>query len=400
MKILILNDLLIGGGAEMQGLREKNILEKNGHKVYYLTFDSKFPSDQEYSIKNGFINIALKNSGISKIINKLCINKSLYNRILFEINRISPDIIHINNLYLAPKTQYRALSNFNNTIQTIRDYSAVCPLNTCIKLNKEVCSGMDYNNCLNVCGKNLKLRLKIMRNLNNNEQRKQSINNYICPSKKLTEYCKKHNYDIECINNPFDFEKFRKFNKKVNFADKKYLYYGAINNDKGVLPLIKAFEKFREGKQNVELILAGKVSNDVKKEIDYYIESNKIRYLGYLKYEDMINVLEEVYAIVVPSQWMENYPNTVLEAKATETLVIGSNRGGIPEMIQDNRFIFDIDNIDKIVSVLENSYFLSVDEYKAITKKNREESEKNNSIDIYYKKIIDKFNFNLKKNNS
>lgn len=390
MKILIINDLLVAGGAEMQGIREKNILEKNFHNVFYLSFDKQNNLEQ-YTKKNNFINIPIENYGLKKIVNKLFFNRNLYKNIIKEIDKISPDIIHVNNLYLASKTQYKALSNYSNTIQTIRDYSAVCPLNTCIKYDGSVCLGMKYNNCLLECGKNIKLISAIVRNKKNNRCRIKSIKKYICPSEKLTEYCKNHDYDIECINNPFDFDKFTEFKKKANFKNKKYLYYGNISKEKGVLQLIDAFLKFKENKENVELILAGKIDDNIRKIIDFHIEVNNIKYLGYLNYKDMIKVLEEIYTIVVPSKWMENYPNTVLEAKAMDTLVIGSNRGGIPEMIHDKRFIFDIDNIDDIIKVLNNSYYIEIQEYNNITKLNKDQCKQNNNIDKYYDKIIKKF---------
>lgn len=392
MRILIVNDLLVSGGAEMQGLREKKILEENGHEVFYLTFDIKFPeNDVKFNEKNGFFNIPINNMDGIKIIKKLILNKKLFKKIIFTIDRIRPDIIHVNNLYLAPITQYRAIAEYKNVIQTIRDYSAVCPKNTCIKKDMTVCRGTKYNECLGVCGENIKGKMKIIKNSYINKIRKKSIFNFICPSEKLTQYCSDHDYDIDCINNPFDFDKLNNFSKKVNFKRKKYLYYGSINEDKGVIPFIEAFEKFKKDKIDVELILAGKIDVKIEEIIRKYIEDEKVTYLGYLKYEHMIEVLQEVYSIVVPSQWMENYPNTVLEAKATGTLVIGSSRGGIPELIKNEKFIFDTNDINDINRVLENTYIVSEDEYFKITNENLIECKATNNIDTYYKKIINKF---------
>jgi glycosyltransferase involved in cell wall biosynthesis len=38
---------------------------------------------------------------------------------------------------------------------------------------------------------------------------------------------------------------------------------------------------------------------------------------------------------VVPSKWHENYPYVVLQAFAAGKPVVGSNRGGIPELVVD-----------------------------------------------------------------
>lgn len=392
MKVLIINDLLIHGGAEMQGLREKEILESYGHEVFFLTFDNNFPSDSKvYCEKNGFYNIKINNLRVEKIKNKLFFNKKLFNEINETINFIKPDIVHVNNLYLAPITQYKSLNNWN-AIQTIRDYSAICPIDTCIKSNGKVCLGSKYNNCYLECGKDLNKVFKIFRSNKYNKKRFKSIRKFICPSEKLTSYCLDHGYDIKCINNPFDFKKFHTFNKEVDFENKAYLYYGNINRDKGILELMKAFISFCNNKDDVRLIIAGKIDDEIKEEFELLVKNKKISYLGYLKYEDMIDMLKRVYAIVVPSVWMENYPNTVLEGMATKTLVIGSNRGGIPSMLSNNKgLIFDVSKKNEIIDKLEESYYLSQDEYNKIVQSSYEYTLNNNSTQQYYLRIIKAF---------
>jgi glycosyltransferase involved in cell wall biosynthesis len=51
-------------------------------------------------------------------------------------------------------------------------------------------------------------------------------------------------------------------------------------------------------------------------------------------------------AVVVPSEWYENAPLSVLEAMAYGKPVIGARIGGIPEMIDDgeNGFLFQSGN--------------------------------------------------------
>lgn len=393
MKVLLINDFLIKGGTEVQGLREKKILEDHGHNVMLLTFDCDFPENDNYfNLENGFINIKLKENFIFRILSRVFINIKVKKKIERIINSYNPDIIHLNNIYNYTITKYNVVSKYKN-IQTIRDYAAVCPLATCIKLDGSVCRGMNYNNCYSECGKSFGNIMKIFINTKNNKIRKKYINKFICPSEKLTEYCKEHNYNVECINNPFDFEKIKILDKNIDFNNKKYLYYGAINEEKGIMPFIDAFIDFSKDK-SVELVIAGKVKDSIRKDFFNKINNiNKIKYKGFLKYDDMMEELRNVYTVVVPSKWMENYPNTVLEGHATETLVIGSNRGGIPNMLSDGKgFIFDIDNKDSIVDCLEKTYKLSNQEYFDIVYKAKKFVIQNNSFDKYYFNIIKAFN--------
>lgn len=398
MKILIMNDFLVYGGAEVQGMREKKNLENNGHEVYMLTFDCNFPLKHEiYNKKNNFINIPIKKSNLKKILNCIGlfkINNKLLKKIKEEIKNISPDIIHVNNLNLDSFTQYKSVEEYK-VIQTIRDYSAVCPLGTCIKKDGSICEGEKYNNCLKECKKDIKTLSKILLNINKNKAKKQTIKNYLCPSEKLTEYCKNNEYNIRCINNPFDFDKFIALEKNIDFKKKTYLYYGAINKNKGVLELIDAFNLFDKNK-DVQLLIAGNVSKEIENDFKNKVNGNsKIKYLGKLEYDNMIKVLEKVYTIVVPSVWMENYPNTVLEGLSTGTFVIGSNRGGIPEMLSDNRgYTFDVTSIDDIIKTLEKSYNLSIEKYKEIVEKNKKYVKENNSFSTYYSRLMNEFNRN------
>ena len=50
-KILLINDLLVGGGSETVVRLEKNLLLKNGYDVYVLSFgENDVSSDKNYVI--------------------------------------------------------------------------------------------------------------------------------------------------------------------------------------------------------------------------------------------------------------------------------------------------------------------------------------------------------------
>ena len=44
MKILLMNDFLLCGGAEIYTENLANLLKNNGHDVYIITFDKEFES--------------------------------------------------------------------------------------------------------------------------------------------------------------------------------------------------------------------------------------------------------------------------------------------------------------------------------------------------------------------
>ena len=96
MKILIINELLISGGAEQSCLKTKKILEKNNHEVYYLNFDNKFEKNiLEVENQKNIINIKIPNNNINKNI----LNVYYYLKIRKTIKKINPDKIILNNIF-------------------------------------------------------------------------------------------------------------------------------------------------------------------------------------------------------------------------------------------------------------------------------------------------------------
>lgn len=389
MKILIMNDLLICGGAEIMSIMQKQILEDKEHNVYLMTFDEKYPINSTlYNSNNGFINISLKNNTLRKFYRKLEYDYILINKIRRVIDNIKPDIIIVNNFYLAPFSQYKAIDGYR-CIQVIHDYSWVCPKGTCVYRNSEICNGEKYNDCISKCNLSIKERIKLYQHKKINKLRKRIISNYISPSKMLMNYCRKHEFNISCVNNPIHLTELSILKKDIDFNNKVYLYFGAINENKGIFRLLEAFNEFSKNK-DVKLLLIGKVEEIYLDKLNEYIyNNNKVEYIGYLKHDEVLKVLNKVYCVLVPSLWMENYPTTVLEAMITECLILGSNRGGIPELIGDDRgFLFDILNKENVKHVLENSYYLSKEKYAEVINNAKNYIQVNNNNDKYYERLM------------
>ena len=384
MKVLLINDYIEGGGAELQTKREMKNLISHNDEVLFLSFDK-----ENKPIENN-INVKINKTFIAKVYNKLFVNPFIKRKIKKIIKEFNPDYIHINNIFACPLTVYSAVKKYNS-YQTIRDYVAVCSKSTCIKDDLTECDGYIHNNCKK-CLKNkgFKVKFKYSSFKRINKYKFKSINKFICPSEALTLKCQNNNHNIECINNPFDFSKAINYEKKI--IDKKiYLYYGMIEEFKGVYKLIDAFKVFSKDK-DVELHFVGKVVKPEEEKFDLAIKDiEKIKFLGYMKNDDILQKLKDVYCVVVPSLWIENYPNTVLEPMANKTLVIGSKRGGIKGMIANDNLLFDILDDKDLLNKLEYTYFLDKDTYFDIVNNNYEKIKENNNFEKYYERLTKLF---------
>lgn len=68
---------------------------------------------------------------------------------------------------------------------------------------------------------------------------------------------------------------------------------------------------------------------------DIAASDERIRFKGSVAPEDVFNVIRNLDVLAVPSQWLETGPLVVLEAQAVGVPVLGSDRGGISELVEE-----------------------------------------------------------------
>src|SRR5690606_27119957 len=117
----------------------------------------------------------------------------------------------------------------------------------------------------------------------------------------------------------------------------KFLYMGRIEKTKGVQPLLETFRQVPEA----ELTLAGTIHDEnIQQQLDRGQFPSNIQFVGYVDPDEEIPKHD---VLIVPSLWNEPFGRVVIEAYAHGKPVIGSNRGGITELIKDGLtgFLFE-----------------------------------------------------------
>ncbi len=118
-------------------------------------------------------------------------------------------------------------------------------------------------------------------------------------------------------------------------------FIGRIHQEKGVHEAVEVVGELVRGGKAVRLLIAGDDTTSYGKKLRKRVEqdpvlSGCIEFLGKVSRDRVIpDFFHRVGVLLFPSLWEEPFAITVLEALATGLPVIASNRGGTPEIINE-----------------------------------------------------------------
>ena len=319
---------------------------------------------------------------------------------------IKPDIIHLHSsiLSFANTVINTAARNRIPVIFTYHTPILTCMRGTLLKFGKNACDGrIDIDTC-SACAINYNgIPVNIAELLISVSQfagwlpAKMDLRGGIWTALRMTELvAKRKNILMEIIDrtdcivalnqwtinllkiNDVDDNKIKMVRHGINFnindypinVDRNYrkgsilrlVYLGRIVKEKGLEILLKALATIPD--VDLTLDIFGITQNSdlkFKNEIQYQASGDKrVRFKQPVKNNEVINVLAGYDILVVPSQWYETGPLVVLEAYAAGIPVIGSDLGGISEMVENgqNGILVRYDSIEdwaqKIKSLANN----------------------------------------------
>jgi glycosyltransferase involved in cell wall biosynthesis len=106
------------------------------------------------------------------------------------------------------------------------------------------------------------------------------------------------------------------------------LYVGRLSPEKGVELLVEAWRQVGDG--SLELVVVG--DGPLRERLERR-PAPRLRFTGWLPAEEVRSQMLRARALVLPSVWYEGQPMTVLEALAAGLPVLGSDIGGVPELL-------------------------------------------------------------------
>ena len=400
MNILLINKFYFQkGGAEKYFFDLKKLLEDKGNTVVLFAMQHKKNLKTKYN-KYFVSEIKTKPSkNIFKNLKTICrfwwslearrkIKKLLLN------NKIN--IAHLNNIYhqISPSILPIFKKHKIPVVMTVHDYSLVSPnynmfLNG--KIYDKIC-GKKYYKCLfDKCVNKsfvqslisvieMYLHHKIL------NVYKKNIDIFIAPSRFV---------EKKLLDAGFDKNKIKLLPHFVNpvVAKRLYgvsdyiLYFGRLSKEKGIDFLVAVMQYLPNIK--LKVVGQGPLEEKIKLQIKSY-NLNNVELTGYKSGDELENIIKNSNFIVVPSLSPETFGLNILESQVLGKIVIASNIGALPELVE-KKFLFEPGKLEDIINKIKSLTKIKkndiLDSYEIA-----EKVRKKHNPELYYKKLLEIYN--------
>lgn len=333
MRILLVTDTHdeTRGGAEKYFFKLKRKLLEEGHDVYSLGFGLNEKVGRDFFV------IRETKSLFWRHFWRMFFNYLMYKKIRKIVREINPDIIHIHNINKYTPSLLLALKGYK-IVMTVHDYGLVCPTLWNVHDDLEPCpTGMRFR-CIHKHKRNYSWPIYLSMVWAFYLKRallKRVVSVYISPSPQLNYYLEINGFNnVHFIPNFVQISDSQPHFEKMNLN--QIAYIGQLEENKGVHILIDALALVVKKKPDVKLKIAGRgsLAEKLREKVNKLGLNNNVEFLGFV--ENVSGLIQGSAFIVVPSIVMDNAPLVIQEAMTSYRPVIGSDRGGIPWLVQDN----------------------------------------------------------------
>jgi glycosyltransferase involved in cell wall biosynthesis len=299
-----------------------------------------------------------------------------YSQVKKLIARQRPDILHAHSvtMNISPLPFLAASESEIPVIMTVHDFNYACPRKWMIYSDDgDVCKyGFSWrcliSNCIsskngwaNIPYHNLRwLKIALHRWM-----LKRYVQEFITPSNILGEWMRR-SLAVEQVTHIPNFIPGKRSCNTTLQNYNEILFIGRLSQEKGVDILLQAVVKVFSVVPDSKLTVVG--DGPQKKELEELSQQlgihKKVHFEGMVDNEKLTDYYLRASVCVIPSVWMENCPVSALEALAHGRPLVGSDIGGLPELIMDGETGFivkpnDVDDLaGKLVQLLTDKKML------------------------------------------
>ncbi len=328
------------GGAEVVFLEHNNLFQAAGWNV--VPFAMQHPQNLASPWSDYWVDEIEFGTDYSLIDKLKRVPKTVYSfearkRIRQLVEKVQPNVAHCHNIYhhISPSILKELKSLGVPCVLTLHDLKIACPAYKMLAHDGicERCKGGALRNVvINKCVK-----------------QSSALSALVWFESQLHRLMRTYGDCVDAFVVPslFYLEKFvewgwprEKFRYVPNFIDTErlipeyqpgdaFVYFGRLSEEKGLSTLVQA-----TAKAGVKLKVAG--SGPLEAELKHQAAdlNAQIEFVGYLSGDNLHEFVRQARAVILPSEWYENAPLSVMEAYGLGKSVIGANVGGIPELIK------------------------------------------------------------------
>ncbi len=381
----------VRGGSDRYFFTMGELLQKHGHKV--IPFTAASPKNEPTEWAPYFPRAAdFDNPGPIDLL-RFLYSRDAVKSIHKLLNKTNIDIAHFHIYY--GKLTASILGSLKNAgiplIQTLHEYKLTCPVYSHLS-NDEICEDCEGKHFWRALPKKCNRGSLARTALSVTESYVSRLlgcvdkfDHFISVSHFLRKKMIQYGIPEEKISTVHNFTDVSDITP--NFSVGEYiLYFGRVHRSKGILTLIEAAAPLKE----VPLYIVG--DGEAMPEVQRIVEQNEcdhIHLLGFKQGDELQELILNSICTVLPSEWYENCPMSVLESFAYGKPVIGADIGGIPELVIDGVDGFLVPSAgtealrEKLLWVFEHK-----DEAAEMGKTGRKKMETEFNADIHYQKIF------------
>jgi len=349
------------GGAENYVYRTATALEGAGHDVSVLTtqrFDGLESLQPERTDYDGLdvwrffpLNVGHRSGGTGgNVLSKAVwhgidiVNPRAPRVVRLLVKRLDPDVVHTNNLMGMSAGIGRAIQGLDvHHVHTLHDYSLICPKSN---LLREFTAPGDEPVVCESPPAPCRVHAGSKRRLLG------SPDVVTGPSQHVIDVHRRHGYfeDVPCRRLQLGVEDVADEPPSIP-EEPSILYVGKQLRAKGLDTLFDTAGRMPD--VTFHVCGSGPYEDESERRAR---ELPNLVYHGHVPGAKLRQLRADATAAVVPSIWMENSPLTIYESFANGLPVVGSDIGGIPELVAEGErgYLFEAGNVCSLASAIED----------------------------------------------
>jgi glycosyltransferase involved in cell wall biosynthesis len=342
VQILLANKFFFEkGGAEKSLFETARLLQAHGHGTRFFAMqharnlpcaDARhFVSEVDYEDRS----LRMRLKAGARMLYSLEAARKLAG--LLDDARI--DIAHLNNIYhqLSPSILRTLHRRGVPMVMSLRDYKVVCGSYQMLAQDRpcEACrGGRHLQASLKRCVKD-SLAASVLTTVEMTLHHRildlyGLVDLFISPSAFLKDKVREMGFPGEVVHLPNFVGGLAEVAPQYGSARARLVYSGRLGREKGLATLMRAAKGLP---LRLEIIGEGPMREPLEA-LARQESIGNVEFTGYLSGALLQDHVRAATAVVVPSQWYENNPRSVIEAFALGKPVIGARIGGIPELVR------------------------------------------------------------------